>query len=110
MKISNSTHRIALKAKVAHPKLRPIVDLTHWIQYRTTLRACTHDGLVLDDIVDVAALLERVQASQRHDELLMLDPTRWPDVPGESDAVAVLILLDKFFVCAHGDFAYKDDT
>lgn len=90
-----------MEAKIAHPKLRTVVDLTHWIQDRTTLRTCTHDGLILHDIVDVSALLERVQASERDDELLMLNATRWPDIPSESNAITILVLLNKFFVCTH---------
>lgn len=47
------SHRIALETKVADPELRTIVNLTHWIQYSSTLSTCADDWLILNNIVDI---------------------------------------------------------
>ena len=95
------THWISLEAEIAHPQLCSVIDLTHRVQDGPARRPGAHDRLV-HDRRQIRTLLERlIENGERDHQFRRFNSTRWPDVPGESDAVTVLILLDELFVGGH---------
>ena len=72
-----------------------------WIQDSTAVWTRASNGIV-HDRRQIRPVLERsVQATQWNDHTCCLQSTRRPNVPAESNAIAVLILLYEFLIRCH---------
>lgn len=95
------THWIPLEAEVAHPQLSPVVDLAERVEDGSAVGPGAQNGIVLDRGQVETFLYGLVKGAQRHDQPGGLDPRGGPDVPGEPDAIPVLVLLNELLVGRH---------